>query len=243
VEDATVEQLVPAGTGGPLAGTRLLPVAPVLAPLLPDTGLRRGTVLSVSGAGGATSLLCILLAQAMAEGSWVAVVGLPALGLEAAARLGLRLDHLALVPDPDTHWAEVVGILVDALDVVAVAPGRCRPADARRLAARVRERGSLLVVASPAAVTGRSAPRWPEPVDLQLEVGTARWHGLDAGDGTLQRRSVTVQSSGRRAAARQRRVRLWLPAPDGRSAPDDQSVPDDGSAPLVPAAIRPLKAG
>jgi hypothetical protein len=219
-EAAAVEPLAPIGTGIPLAGARLLPIAPALAPLLPDPGLKRGTVLSVSGAGGATSLLCALVAQAMAEGSWAAVVGLPALGLEAAARLGLRLDHLALVPDPGAHWAEVVGVLVDSLDVVAVVPGRCRPADAHRLAARARERGVLLVVACPTAVGGRRVGPWPVAVDLRLEVGGCRWDGLGAGDGTLRRRSVTVRSSGRRAAARERRVRLWLPSPDGRSEAD-----------------------
>jgi hypothetical protein len=228
VEEAAVESLVPSGTGVPLAGTRLLPVLPVLAPLLPDPGLRRGSVLSVSGAAGATSLLCCLVAAAMAEGSWAAAVGLPALGLEAAARLGVRLDHLALVPDPGGRWAEVVGVLVDSVDLVAVAPpGRCRPADARRLTARARERGAVMVVAGPAG-------RWPEAVDLRLEVGTPRWHGLGVGDGTLRQRSVTVRSSGRRAAARQRRVRLWLPAPDGGAGADG-----DGTTPLagVPGGV------
>jgi len=238
--EAAVEPSVPTGTGVPLAGTRLLPIAPVLAPLLPEPGLQRGTVLSVSGAGGAggaTSLLCALVAQAMAEGSWAAVVGLPALGLEAAARLGLRLDHLALVPDPGPHWAEVVGVLVDSLDVVAVVPGRCRPADARRLAARARERGALLVVACPAGVGGRGAGRWPEAVDLRLEVGGSRWDGLGTGDGTLRRRSVTVRSSGRRAAARERRVRLWLPSPDGRPEPDLPEVAPLTGEPAVPVGV------
>ena len=233
----TVEPCPSPGTGAPLAGARLLAVAPPLADLLPDGGLRRGTVLSVSGTGGATSLLASLVARAMAEGSWVGVVGLPALGLEAAARLGLRLDHLALVPAPGTDWVEVVATLVDSVDLVVVAPpARCRPADARRLAARARERGALLVVACP-SLPGARPTAWPEPVDLRLEAGAAAWSGLGAGDGTLQRRAVTVRSSGRRAAARERRARLWLPAPDGGMAPDDRADPGPRAAPPT-AAVR-----
>jgi hypothetical protein len=220
VEEAAVEPSPSPGTGIPLAGTRLLPVSPSLAPLLPEGGLRRGGVVAVAGGGGSTSLLIALVAGAMAEGSWVGVVGLPALGLEAAWRLGLRLDHLALVPSPGAQWAEVVGALVDSVDVVAVVPpGRCRPGDARRLGARTRERGAVMVV-----VGGRSAAAWPEAVDLRLEVDTSTWHGLASGDGTLQRRSVTVRSFGRRAGARERRVRLWLPDPDGGAVPDPQET-------------------
>ena len=231
----TVEPCPSPGTGTPLAGARLLAVAPPLAGLLPDGGLRRGTVLSVSGAGGATSLLASLAARAMAEGSWVGVVGLPALGLEAAARLGLRLDHLALVPAPGADWVEVVAVLVDSVDVVLVAPpARCRPGDARRLAARARERGALLVVACP-SLPGARPPGWPEPVDLRLEVGPSTWSGLGAGDGTLQRRAVTVRSTGRRAAARERRARLWLPTPDGGMGADDRTVPGTPAVPPVVA--------
>ena len=224
MEETAVEPFPSPGTGVPLAGTRLLAVAPPLAPLLPDAGLRRGTVLAVAGGGGTTSLLASLVAGTMAEGSWVGVVGLPALGLEAASRLGLRLDHLALVPSPGAHWAEVVGTLVDSLDVVAVVPpGRCRPGDARRLAARARERGTVVVVVG-------SRASWSEPVDLRLEVGPSTWHGLGSGDGTLQRRSVTVRSFGRRAGARERRVRLWLPDPDGGAVPDEREALAPGPA-------------
>ncbi len=230
----TVEPCLSPGTGAPLAGAGLLAVAPPLAGLLPDGGLRRGTVLSVSGAGGVTSLLASLAARAMDEGAWVGVVGLPALGLEAAARLGLHLDHLALVPVPGPDWAEVVAVLVDSVDVVVVTPpARCRPGDARRLAARARERGALLVVACP-SLPGARPPAWPEPIDLRLEVGAAAWSGLGTGDGTLQRRTVTVRSSGRRAAARERRARLWLPLPDGGMGPDDRA--DPGPRAVPPAA-------
>lgn len=196
--------------GGPLADTRRLEVASPLAVLLPEQGLRRGGVLSISGSTGGTSLLLALLARALSEGSWAAVVGLPSLGAEAAAGLGVPLERLALVPFPGPDWPEVVGALLDALDVVAlVPPGRCRPSEARRLAARARQRGAVLLLRD-----DRGAP-WPESADLSLEVATARWSGLGAGHGSLVRREVTVRSQGRRAGGRVRAAHLLLPSPTG----------------------------
>lgn len=203
--------------GIPPASARLLPVPAALAPLLPEAGLRRGNVLVVDGTGnrngGATSLLVALVSEAMLGGSWVGVVGLSSLGLEAAAWLGIRLDHLAMVPFPGSRWTEVVGTLVDSLDVVAVVPpDRYRPADARRLAARARERGTVVLVVS----GDRRAVFWPEPVDLRLEVGPSTWHGLGSGNGTLERRAMTVRSFGRRAGAKERHVEIWLPDAHGQ---------------------------
>lgn len=204
-----------------LANTRLLAVVPALAQLLPDQGLRRGSVLAVSGSAGSTSLLLALLAHPMAEGCWAAVVGVPALGIEAAAGLGLNLDHLALVPDPKGHWPEVVAALLDALDLVVISlPSRCRRSDARRLAARARERGAVLMIKEPALTGGaRVVPPWPEMVDLQFDVISSDWNGLAAGDGTLGHRQVTVRSLGRRGGTRERLAHLWLPTQEGRLAP------------------------
>ena len=183
-----------------LAGEQLLPVAPALAGLLPGGGLRRGSTVAVSGS---TSLALGLVAAASQAGSWCAAVGLPSLGLVAAAELGLDLSRLALVAAPGPAWPTVTAALVDALDLVLVAaPRRVRLADARRLAARARERGAVLVP------VGGS---WPQP-DVLLEVDEGRWEGLGLGHGHLRRRRVTVVSAGRGAAARPRRAELWLPS-------------------------------
>ncbi|MGH9082574.1 MAG: hypothetical protein ACRDWN_04445 [Acidimicrobiales bacterium] len=197
----------PATAAGPL------PVVPALAGLLPDQGLRRGSVLGISGPGGSLSLLLATLAGPLSAGSWGAVVGVPGLGAEAAAGLGVRLDRLALVPDPGPRWTEVVGALLEAVEIVAVAPpGRCRPPDARRLAARARDRhGVLVVVEHP---FGPARHRWPEPVDVRLDAGPATWNGLGDGDGALVCRETTVRASGRRSG-REREARLWLPAAHG----------------------------
>jgi hypothetical protein len=180
-----------------LAEERVLPVLSVLEPLLVGGGLRRGSTVSVVGS---TSLALALVAGASTAGSWTAAVGVPALGLVAAAETGVALERLALVADPGDQWATVTAALLDAVDVVMVRPARrVRQADARRLVARARERGSVLVPLAP----------W-DGADVQLSIETAHWHGVRRGDGHLAGRLLEVVATGRGAAARQRRASLWL---------------------------------
>lgn len=181
----------------------MLPVLPALEELLPGGGLRRGSTVAVTGG---PSLALALLAGPSAAGSWCAAVGLPSLGLVAAAELGVVLARLALVPEPGREWASVVATMVDALDLVLVAPPArgVVPADARRLAGRCRERGTVLVVSGP----------W-EGAEVRLDVAEHRWEGLGQGHGHLRARRVTVVAEGRGAAARPRRAWLWLPAEGG----------------------------
>lgn len=208
---ASPSSAVPAGLAGlpesvrpvSLAGGRLLPVLPALAGLLPGGGLRRGSTVAVAGS---TSLALALLAGPSAAGSWCAAVGLPSLGLLAADEVGVAVGRLALVAAPGADWAAVVAALLDALDVVVVRlPDRgVRPADARRLGARARERGAVLVPLG----------RW-EGADVHLSVASSSWQGLGEGSGHLQARLVDVVAEGRGAAARPRRARLWLPSATG----------------------------
>jgi membrane protein implicated in regulation of membrane protease activity len=180
-----------------LAEERVLPVLPPIQPLLVGGGLRRGTTAAVVGS---TSLALALVAGPSAAGSWTAAVGLPSLGVVAAAEVGVDLERLALVPAPGDQWATVTAALLDAVDVVLVRPSRrVRQADARRLVARARERGAVLVPLS----------AW-DGADVQLSIGAATWRGLGRGTGHLAGREVEVVASGRGAAARQRRATLWL---------------------------------
>ena len=189
-----------AGRAAPvsLAADQVLPVAPVLRHLLPH-GLRRGTVVVVRGS---TSLALALAAGASAAGSWGAAVGMPSLGAVAAAETGVALDRFALVPSvPADQWSTVVAALVDAIDVVLLAPPpRMRAGDGRRLAARARERGAVIV-----SVSG-----WSEAPDLRLTVEGMRWDGIGAGHGHLRERRLRVVVDGRRALARARRAEVSL---------------------------------
>ncbi len=194
--------------------TRLLPVVPELAGMLPDGALRRGSTLTIGRPGddGALSLALSLVAAASASGSWCALVGHPALGAVAAADLGVDLGRLALLPRPGAAWAEATAAVLEGVDLVVLCPPFApRQAMARRLVARARERKAVLIV-----VPGRAG--WPEPPDLQLRVDGATWEGVDAGDGHLRRRRMTVTATGRRSAARPTHHRLWLPGPDGTVA-------------------------
>jgi hypothetical protein len=198
-----------------LAHAQTLPVLAPLAGLLPGGALPRGITVSVGGPGAA-SLALALAAAPTAAGGWVALAGLPGAGLAAAAELGVALERLAVIDVPDpARWPNVVAALLGAFDVVLVAPGhRLAHASVRRLAARARERGSVLVpVAGPA---GRFTATWPEAPELQLGVITASWQGLGQGHGLLQARRVTVEATGRRGLARPRRVELLLPGASGR---------------------------
>lgn len=209
-----------------LAGQQALPVLPCLLALLPD-GLRRGTTVSIEPGPGATALAMVLVAGASAGGSWVAAVGVPSLGLAATAELGVAPERLLVVDvGPGSQAgtgpgatpvgpgrtgrvvapATVVAALIDAVDIVVLG-SRVGSSDARRLAARAREQGAVVV-----ALPGR----WPGVADLRLRVDGGTW---ELPHRVLAARRVAVTAEGRGAAARARRAALWLPGPDGSPAP------------------------
>jgi len=217
------------------SGTRILPVLPALESLLPDRGLRRGSVVAVSGS---TSLALALLVSASQTGSWCAAVGAPSLGLLAAAELGISLERFPLVAAPRSRgpggWAWVVAALLDTVDVVlAWPPTHLGAGDHRRLVARARERGSVLLMSG--------AERWPssqvplEP-DVALTMVGAQWEGIGHGHGRLSARRLDVVAEGRHGARRQR-LSVWLPGPDGSVAPTPGSA--TGTAPDIRPVANP----
>ena len=202
---------------------QVLPVHAGLAHLLPQRGLRRGSTVVVRGS---TTVLLTLLAQATAEGSWAAVVGMPDLGLLAAAELGVAVSRLALVPRPGAEFPAVVAALLDGLDLVAVVAAstlttqettrtRSLTTVARRLSARARNRESVLV----------SFGSWPG-ADLELNCTESRWSGLGQGHGRLVDRELTVTVRGRGVASRPASGRVHLP-----TAPEPPTHIADPEAP------------
>ena len=184
-----------AGKAAPitLAGDKLLPVVSQLEQFFPGNGLRRGTTVSVSGSLG---LALTVIAGPSHAGAWCAAVGIPSLGVLAAAEAGIALDRFPMVANPGDDWPTVTAALLDAFDVVLLKAKRPN----RRLEARARERGSVLVVAGD----------WPG-ADVRLSVARSEWEGLGDGHGHLQRRRLEVVGTGRRAAAKERRAEVWLP--------------------------------
>lgn len=186
------------------ADTATIPVADELSALFPDGGLRPGSTYAVASS---LSLLLALLAAPSRAGAWTAVLGVPELGAEAAEGYGVALDRLALVPDPGERWMSVAAALSEVVPLIAVRP-RTRPheAEVSRLSARLRDRGSVLVI-----VGG-----WAS-ADVSLRVDSAHWSGVGAGHGLLRSREVIVSAEARRSP-RPRRVCVLLPGPQGALA-------------------------
>jgi hypothetical protein len=216
------------------AHERLLPVAAPLAPLLPHAGLPRGGSVAIAGGAGSSSVALALVAEASRLGSWVAIVGWPSVGLAAAAELGVALDRVMVVDVDAERFGAVVAALVDAVDIVIARPPRSLATSvARRLTARARERGAVLVLTGRAAgpiVVGAFDPL------ARIEVRASTWVGLESGHGTLRARRLTIEASVRRDG-RPRRTTVWLPGPDGVvCAVDAADVVSDMTIAPVPAA-------
>jgi len=220
----------PAGALRNLVGPALppLPVPAGLAELLPD-GLRRGSTIAVTSS---VSLLLALLGPPSARGAWTAMVGMPVISAEAAAEAGVDLRRLAIINPPaprwtGASWTTAVGALLDAVDVVVARPGGVdgsgisrvpsgrvggisggsvggvSDGDARRLTARARGKGAVLVL------FGQQAASWPA-VEVQLSARHGRWTGIGEGYGRLGQRQLLVSATGRGRSARTRSTELWL---------------------------------
>jgi hypothetical protein len=164
--------------------------------------LRRGAIVAVEGEVACYSLAATLLAGVSAEGGWCGIVGLPSFGFAGARGLGLETDSMIAVEDPGSRWADVVGAVIEAVDVVLVRPpehvsGRL----ARRLATKARESRCTLVTLGPV---------W-EGSDVRVSAIRQEWFGLGQGHGHLRSRRVTAVASSRPGAE----VDLWLPAEEG----------------------------
>jgi hypothetical protein len=185
---------------------RLLPVHSALSPLFPGGGLRRGSVVSVAGDRGATSLALSLLQVPAHKGSWTALIDTPDLGMLAASELGFPLGRcVAVSVDTDEQWAKVLGVAVGAFELVLTRPSRkLAQAELRPLLARMREEGSVLVLL---------AGEFNDviPADIRLEVNRSAWQGLSHGSGRLLSRKIEVKATGRGAVASGRFARFWMP--------------------------------
>ncbi len=201
----TVDALVP-------ARDRCLPVDEVLASMLPDAGLQRGRVVGCHGPA-AWSLALALISRAASTGSWVAFVGAPMVGLEAAAEFGVPLGRVVLVAvdGGPSVWAERVAAAADGFELIVT----CPPAGAERVARRVRQRlqarGVVLLAVSPSAPSlACDLELGSTPVDMAVA-----WAGIGQGSGYLMARRVMVQVAGRRMPRPVERE-LLLPCPNGR---------------------------
>jgi hypothetical protein len=195
--------------------SRLIPTHPAIAELLPGGGLKQGAMYALDSAlnghslnGHSATLLLALLAGPSAAGSWCGVVGVPEFGIEAAATFGIDLDRLVLVPHPGDQWLAVTAAVADVMTVVVTRPPRAASdASLSRLSARLRQRGSTLIV-----LAGSTVKAWPQAEAL-LSLTESDWSGIGDGFGHLAARQVTVTVS-TRLGGPPRSARLWLPDPE-----------------------------
>jgi hypothetical protein len=179
----------------------VLPTHPAFTGLLPGGGLKPGAAYSLSPSA---SLLLALMARPSQDGTWCGAVGMPELGAEAAERYGLDLDRLVFIPDPGPRWLAVTATIAEVLPVVAVRPpSRVSDKEVARMASRLRDRGTVLLVQG----------AWPQ-AEAVIDVADPRWSGLGDGHGYLAGRELTVSVTSRRAPTA-RRARMLLPAADG----------------------------
>lgn len=208
---------------------RCLPVAEAYEPLLPDGGLRRGHVVGCGGPA-AMSLALGLLARPVSAGSWLAVVGVPMLGLEAVAEMGVPLERVVGVDagSGPSVWAERVAAAIDGFECVLTRPPVGADRYLRKVTNRMQARGAVLVPVGPVA-PGLAC-------DVELTTTSTEWAGVDGGAGHLMARRARVRSGGRRMP-RPVEVELLLPGPDGRVESRNDRVAHD---PVVgPAGSRP----
>ena len=178
------------------AGDRRLPVAGLLGELLPAGGVQRGSTVAVDGSpgSGSTTVALTLAAAATSAGEWAAVVDpdgrCGAVGARAA-EAGVELERLAVVRRvPPDRWGAVVAALLDGITVVVAAvPPHVRLGDARRLVARARERGAVLVAFG----------AWPVEAAVRVHTGPSRGEG--SGRVRACSRRVTSTSMSRRRVA------------------------------------------
>lgn len=189
----------------------VLPTHPAFSPLLPGGGLRPGASYALAPSA---ALLLALLARPSQDGAWCAAIGMPDLGAEAAERYGLDLERFVFVPEPGSRWLAVVATIAEVLPVVAVRPPtRVSDAEVARLSARLRERGTVLLVQG----------AWPH-AEAIVDVEAPHWSGLGAGHGYLAGRELTVSVTSRRSPTA-RRARMLLPAADGGVALVEHAAP------------------
>lgn len=192
---------------------RTLPVDEAISALFPAAGLQRGHLVGCTGPA-ALSLGLAVVARAATAGAWVAAVGMPTLGVEAAAEAGVPLARLVLVDidesQPTTSWAaswaERVGAAADGFEIILTTPPPGAERVLRKVRQRLQARGAVLVVIGPIERMG---------CDVELVTSTEEWLGIGVGHGALVGRRVGVTANGRRSP-RPVRAELWLPGPDGR---------------------------
>jgi hypothetical protein len=179
-----------------------LPVVAPLAPLFGEAGLVRGRTVACTG-DAALSTALALSAAATRAGSWLAVVGVPNLGIAAAIEAGVAVERIVLAQPPraSREWVATVAALVEGFEVLIVAtPTSLSASDARRLQTRVMARQAVLIVVDlPTLASVGEASVFASDVDVYAN--TVAWSGIERGAAHITQRTVQVRVNGRRCSS------------------------------------------
>ena len=177
-----------------------LPVVAPLAPLFGEGGLVRGRTVVCTG-DAALSTALALSAAATRAGSWLAVVGVPNLGVAAAIEAGVAVERIVLAQPPraSREWVATVAALVEGFEVLIVAaPASLSASDARRLQTRVMARQAVLIVVVMPTSTGETSVFTS---DIDVHADTVAWSGIERGAAHITQRTVQVRVNGRRCSS------------------------------------------
>jgi hypothetical protein len=179
-----------------------LPVVAPLAPLFGEAGLVRGRTVACTG-DAALSTALALSAAATRAGSWLAVVGVPNLGIAAAIEAGVAVERIVLAQPPraSREWVATVAALVEGFEVLIVAtPTSLSASDARRLQTRVMARQAVLIVVDlPTLASVGEASVFTSDIDVYAN--TVSWSGIERGAAHITQRTVQVRVDGRRCSS------------------------------------------
>lgn len=179
--------------------TESIPVAEHLRALFDGRGLVRGRIVWCAG-DAAMSLGLQVVARATQEGSWLAVIGLDDLGLQAAFEHGVALDRTVVVGPMRTprEWISAVGAAVEGFALVLLGvPRGVTAGDAQRLATRIQARRAVAVCVDCSRTSKVASVFSP---DVVVHTATTEWHGIEHGAGHVRSRDLEVEVSGRRVA-------------------------------------------
>lgn len=165
-----------------------------IAALLPEGGLRKGSVALLRGAvgSGVYSLLSLVITQATRDGTWVALLNIDDFGYGSLVDCGVNLDRVVVVRDTTTA-ARSAHILLESFPLV-VSASTFSQTHALRLAARARERSAVFIVVERGRSTQRATgPLWKGRVDISFTLRHGGWHmARDDGKNVVRREQMAM---------------------------------------------------
>jgi len=174
-----------------------LPVSPDLRAMFPEGGLVRGRTV-LCGGDAAVALALRIVSQPTQAGSWLGVVGVHNIGVQAASEQGVALQRVVFVQPATSRaeWVSTVAAAADGFDVLMLeVPHGITVADARRVQTRIQSRRNALVLIG---ATQKLALQSVFQADVVIDTTTTQWNGIERGAGHVQSREVCVTVSGRR---------------------------------------------